>query len=306
MISTALVNPFVVEVRDENGDLSPGVTVTFDVIAGGGSLSTTSTMTDTNGHAQSTLTLGSAPGTNTVSVSAEEISQPVTFTAQANADNGDGNGNGGGNNGGGNNGGGNNGGGTVQDNEPVRDVRRFVFQLSLDAGWNFVHIPLEVTQVDGESMSFETVGNLFQVLMPDQMYIYDRIHFHDGSHWLEVFGDSEEALGPNQGVAVYMDAPMTVNLVGSPLPTSFAIQRGFNFVGIPRQSSNLRKVSDFLTFYPNVCAVLVATEGELYLVGRAGDSGDVEITGGQAFGIVSIDQYMTNFSGAAWGKVFAE
>ena len=49
--------------------------------------------------------------------------------------------------------------------------------------------------------------------------------------------------------------------------------------------------------------VLLASEGTLYLVGRAGDSGDVRITGGQAFGIVAIEQYMTNFNGAAWGKL---
>ena len=103
-----------------------------------------------------------------------------------------------------------------------------------------------------------------------------------------------------------MDAPKTVNLVGTPLPTSFTLERGMNFVGLPRQSAALRKVSDFLTFYSDVCAVLVAVDGELYLVGRAGDSGDVGITGGQAFGIISVEQYMTSFGGAAWGKVFVE
>ena len=129
--------------------------------------------------------------------------------------------------------------------------RRFAFQLDLfNAGWNFVHIPLEVTQVDGQSMSIETLGNLFQILMPANMYIYD------GTCWMEVFGDSTQGLGATQGVAVYMDAPKTVNLVGSPLPTSFTLERGMNFVGLPRQSAALRKVSDFLAFYPKVCAVL--------------------------------------------------
>ena len=133
--------------------------------------------------------------------------------------------------------------------------------------------------------------------MPAHMYI------HDGSYWIEVFGDSTQGLGLNQGVVVYMNAPLTVNLVGSPLPGTFSIQRGLTFVGIPRQSMGLQKISDFMTFYPKVCAVLLASEGTLYLVGRAGDSGDVRITGGQAFGIIAIEQYMTNFNGAAWGKV---
>ena len=215
-----------------------------------------------------------------------------------------GGGNGGGGNGGGGNGGDENGGGNNQQPEisqrsdPESDQsNRFAFQLDLYAGWNFVHIPLEVTQVNGQSMSIETLGNLFQVLMPAHIYI------HDGSCWMEVFSDSEEPLGLNQGVVVYMDAPLTVNLVGSPLPGTFSIGRGLTFVGVPRQSTGLQKISDFMTFYPKVCVVLLTSEGGLYLVGRAGDSGDVRITGGQAFAIVAIEQYMTNFNGAPWGKV---
>ena len=78
-----LANPFVVEVRDQNSDLMEGVTVTFTVNAGGGSLSDTSVEADANGLAQSTLTLGSSPGTNTVEASVEGLSQTVVFNAEA-------------------------------------------------------------------------------------------------------------------------------------------------------------------------------------------------------------------------------
>ena len=300
LINTELANPFIVEVHDQNNAAFGGATVTFAITAGGGSLSTTITTTGANGRAESKLTLGPNLGTNTVSVSVEGIQGTETFSAEAvetltppTDGNNDGNGN-------------NDGGNNQEPDIPQRTDsesetdRRFAFQLDLFAGWNFVHIPLEVTQVDGQSMSIETLGNLFQILMPANMYIYD------GTCWMEVFGDSTQGLAPTQGVAVYMDAPKTVNLVGTPLPTSFTLERGMNFVGLPRQSAALRKVSDFLTFYPDVCAVLVAVDGELYLVGRAGDSGDVGITGGQAFGIISVEQYMTSFGGAAWGKVLLE
>ena len=300
LINTELANPFIVEVHDQNNAAFDGATVTFDIIAGGGRLSTTITTTNANGRAEGRLTLGPNLGTNTVSVSVEGIQGTETFSAEAVetlTSPTDGN-----NNGNGNNDGGNNQEPDIpQRTDPESEMdRRFAFQLDLYAGWNFVHIPLEVTQVEGESMSIETLGNLFQVLMPTNMYVYD------GTCWMEVFGDSTQGLGTTQGVAVYMDAPKTVNLVGTPLPTTFTLERGMNFVGLPRQSANLRKVSDFLAFYPKVCAVLVAVDGELYLVGRAGDSGDVEITGGQAFGIISVEQYMTSFGGAAWGKVFVE
>ena len=100
-----------------------------------------------------------------------------------------------------------------------------------------------------------------------------------------------------------MDAPLTVNLVGSPLPGTFSIERGLPGYPVSPWFTESQRLPDLLS---EVCVVLVTVEGELYLVGRAGDSGDVTITGGQAFGIIAVDQYMTNFNGAAWGKVFAE
>ena len=78
---TPLSQPFVVEAQAANGSALAGVSVTFTVTTGGGTLSVTRTTTDSNGRAQSTLTLGPHPGANTVSVSAAGVEQPVTFYA---------------------------------------------------------------------------------------------------------------------------------------------------------------------------------------------------------------------------------
>ena len=77
----ALANPFVIEVQDENGSALAGISVTFSVTAGDGTLSVTSTTTDPNGRAETILTLGPNPGTNTVQVSAAGIAVPATFHA---------------------------------------------------------------------------------------------------------------------------------------------------------------------------------------------------------------------------------
>ncbi len=80
---TSLSQPFVVEAQDENGSALAGISVTFAVTAGGGTLSTTITRTDENGRAQSTLILGPNLGTNTVEVSAVGIDGLATFHAIA-------------------------------------------------------------------------------------------------------------------------------------------------------------------------------------------------------------------------------
>ena len=76
-----IANSLVIEVRDENGSALEGISVTFAVTAGGGTLSITRATTDKNGAVQSTLTLGPNLGTNTVSVSASGIEGTVTFNA---------------------------------------------------------------------------------------------------------------------------------------------------------------------------------------------------------------------------------
>ena len=81
-IDTALNNPFIVEVRDQDGDALSGVAVTFAVTGGGGTLSATSVTTDASGRASSTLTLG-ATATNTVTASVSGITGSITFTATA-------------------------------------------------------------------------------------------------------------------------------------------------------------------------------------------------------------------------------
>ena len=81
-----LSQPFIVEAQDENGSPLTGVSVTFAVTTGDGTLSLTNTTTDTNGRAQSTLTLGSNLGKHSVEVSAAGIESPLTFHAIAEAE----------------------------------------------------------------------------------------------------------------------------------------------------------------------------------------------------------------------------
>ena len=78
--STQLAEPFEVSVSDQNGDPLPGATVTFEVTAGGATLSATTATTDASGRAASTLTLGGDPGRNTVAVRVAEL-KPVIFSA---------------------------------------------------------------------------------------------------------------------------------------------------------------------------------------------------------------------------------
>ena len=81
--SSPLPDPFVIEAQDENGAALAGISITFTVTSGGGTLSVTSATTDANSRAENTLTLGPNLGTNTVEVSADGVESTVTFYAIA-------------------------------------------------------------------------------------------------------------------------------------------------------------------------------------------------------------------------------
>ena len=79
---SALPAPFVVSVRDRNGDPFPGMPVLFSVTEGDGKVWPASAGTDTSGNAATTLTLGPAAGANTVEVRAAGLA-PAVFIAHA-------------------------------------------------------------------------------------------------------------------------------------------------------------------------------------------------------------------------------
>ena len=172
----------------------------------------------------------------------------------------------------------------------------YEFSLELNAGWNFVHIPLELLAIDNQVVENETIGELFYALGIDTMY------YHEAGSWVLADENTTLIRKVYQGLVIYTEAPVTKTLLGLPLLGNLVLQEGMNLVGIPRQASVLKRVSDLLSFYPEIIAILVEDEGILNLVGRAGDPGDIPITGGQAFGIISEQSYFTTFEGEPWGR----
>lgn len=79
-----LLDPLVVLVKDQFGNGMAGVTVTFGVTSGGGSVSPVSTTTGSSGEAQTTWTLGATEGEQTVEAGSVGLTgSPVTFRATA-------------------------------------------------------------------------------------------------------------------------------------------------------------------------------------------------------------------------------
>ena len=270
----ALANPFVVAVRDQYDDPMAGVTVSFAVSEGGGSLSTATATTDANGRAESTLTLGSDPGANTVEVSVEGITEATIFNAVA---------------------------------------ELLEFDLTLPSGTSSIHIPLKVASVDGVAGTIESVGALYDALggaaTVKLLITYNR----DTLQWNSYLGDEsrgdpeDRVLTDDLGIIASMKTPVSVRLGGKALGVDgmsiISLNRGMNLVGMPLKDSRITRVSDLLNLEgiaDNVSVIIVSDNGTFKAVRRAGDDGDIPVAGGGAFLLTATEAATVTISGEGW------
>ena len=271
-----LTNPFVVEVRDQYGDPMAGVTVTFAVLGDDGVLSTETTMTDANGRAEITLTLGTEPGGYTVEVGVEGVTETATFTVVA---------------------------------------ELLEFDLSLPAGLNLIHIPLKVRAIDGMAGRIESVADLYDALGGADTVNSLITHDPATQEWFAYFGHpdngtpADRILTDPAGILVSIKTPVSVRLGGDALGTdgmsAIPLNLGLNLVGLPLMDSRITRVSDLFALegiVNNVAAIVVTDNGEFRLVGRAGDAGDIPVTGGQGFILIVQGAAMVAIIGDGWNN----
>lgn len=267
-----LEKPFVVEVQDQSGNPLPNAQVSFSVTSGDGTLSVTNAAADSNGRAESTLTLGPNPGTNTVEVTATGIEQKQTFSA-----------------------------------EGILSVKRSMFTLSIPAGTHAIHIPLKVTQINGEDGTIETVGDLYNALDGAANFIISYI----GGQPVIYVGDqsagsmTDAAIGGGTGLIAVMKNAATLKLVGVALGTAGASQinifPGNNLVGVPLDPVVDMMISDMLQV-PGVEAIAVsnAAGDGFHRITAAGDEGDGPVEGGVGYIVVSTAAGSISIEGLAW------
>ena len=271
----ALIQPFVVKVRDQYDDPMEGVTVTFAISVGGGSLSDASVDSDVNGLAQSTLTLGNDPVTNIVEVSVKGIAETVTFHAVA---------------------------------------ELLEFDFAFPSGISLIHVPLKVTAVDGAEQTIESIADLYDVLGGTSTVNFLISYDSATQEWLSYFVPSDKdtladrRLTDDMGIIAGMKAPTSLRLRGDALGTdgssTIALNQGLNVVGLPLRDSRIARVSDLFALDGIGGNVIILTDGgEFKAVGRVGDPGDIEITGGQSFILTAQRAAIVEISGEAWTNV---
>ena len=187
------------------------------------------------------------------------------------------------------------------------------YTLSIPAGISLIHLPLAVIEVNGAAQTIESISNLYDVLGGAKtvtfLITYDTI----SQEWYSYFvpsdrgGPADSGLGDDTGIIVGLRTPVSVHLRGTALGTdgnsSINLGPGLNVVGLPLNDSRINRVSDLFALEGiggNVPVIILTDGGEFKLVGRAGDPGDIAITGGQAFIMTAQNATTITISGDAW------
>ena len=180
-----------------------------------------------------------------------------------------------------------------------------------------IHVPLRVRAVDGEAQTIESVGNLYDAFGGAETVNFLITYAPATQAWFAYFGASDRGtsdreLTEDMGILVGMIAPASVRFGGDALGTDgnsiITLNQGPNLVGLPLRDSRVKRVSDLFALEgiaDNVPVVIVMDNGEFKVVGRAGDPGDIEITGGQSFILIAQQAGTATISGDGWDNTAA-
>ena len=198
----------------------------------------------------------------------------------------------------------------------VTAIKGFDFDLSVPAGMSMIHVPLNVTKVDGRAKTIESISDLYDALGGAAVVIFLITYDSATGDWLSYFGASDKdtatdrTLTDDMGIMANLVTPTTVRLTGDALGTdstsTVTLTPGLNLVGLPLRDSTITRVSDLLALdgiRDNVPVIIFSDNGEFKAVGRAGDPGDIEITGGQSFILTAQRAATVGISGEAWTNV---
>ena len=196
----------------------------------------------------------------------------------------------------------------------VAELREF--DLSLPAGISLIHIPLKVRAVDGVAGTIESVSDLYDALGGADTVNFLITYDPATQAWFAYFGASDTGtsadreLTEDMGILVGMLVPVSVRLAGDSLGTDgmavITLHQGANLVGLPLRDSRITRVSDLFGLEGiggNVPVIVVSDNGEFKAAGRAGDAGDIPVTGGGAFFLIAVEATTVAISGEAWTNV---
>ena len=189
------------------------------------------------------------------------------------------------------------------------------FFWSIPVSTSLIHVPLKVKTVDGVAQEIASVADLYDALGGASKVNFLITHDPHTQGWRSYFTSADRGspadivLADDTGIIASMKTPVTLQLTGDALGIggsgTITLNQGLNLVGLPLNNPALTRVSDLLEpdgIRGNVPVIIATNGGDFQAVGRAGDPGDVPLTGGQGFILTAQRAAAVTISGDAWSN----
>ena len=181
---------------------------------------------------------------------------------------------------------------------------------SIPKGMSLIHVPLEVTAIDGVATTIVFVSDLYDALGGSGVVLFLITYDPSTQEW-PTYSDKDTSadhiLTEDMGIIAGMAVPTKIRLSGNPLGLSgsstITLNPGFNLVGLPLKDPRLTRVSDLLRLdgiWGNVAFVTYFDDGLRKRVDQLGDDGDIPLTGGQGFILIAHRAAKVTISGDGW------
>ena len=186
---------------------------------------------------------------------------------------------------------------------------------SIPGGVSLIHVPLEVTAIDGVAKTIESISDLYDALGGADAVNFLMTYDTAIQGWLTYLRSSDrgtandKALTDQMGIIANLKALTSIRLTGKPLGTNgsstIGLNKGPNLVGLPLRDSRINRVSDLFALegiQGNVRVIILYNGGEPKRVNQAGDPDDIAITGGQGFILMAQRATTVALSGEGWAN----
>ncbi|MCH8294866.1 T9SS type A sorting domain-containing protein [Candidatus Poribacteria bacterium] len=190
------------------------------------------------------------------------------------------------------------------------------FNLTVQKGISFIHLPLKVTSTDDQPKKLQTIGDLYNVLGGSDDVNFLITYNPLEQKWFSYLGNqsrdraADQILTDDLGIITVMKNPVALLLRGEALgangTSQIRLNPGTNLVGVPLQDERLQLVSDLLSLpgiENNATAIMVWEAGQFKVIDHTGDDDDVPLTGGQSFIITARALGVAQITGDAWDNV---
>ena len=187
----------------------------------------------------------------------------------------------------------------------------YEFTLDIPMGRSMIHIPLDVSQVNGVDMEINTVRDVFNAL-GDAVSIITTLA-DDGVTFNSYLGDDvpgsafgDTAIGDDTGLMVNMSSAMTLALKGDALGSGGAaamnLRMGLNLVGVPLQTGVLPTLSAAINhpIFAGITHIVIMDENGEFQNVVAGTATDGPLMGGRGYLVITSAAFALPVSGVAW------